>query len=158
LFTEDGQANSATLDDLQYLLDQTRDRLYEKAQSCADFFWENHLQLDGGTKRPSSLGCRVRRKGESVYMVWYFNTWRKKIDGGSQPFSNDINKGTRGFQYNLRKLYAHAHEWEYGVIRESELAFANLRQQNKHLTAMRRSLQALSKLESDWHGQVSVID
>lgn len=156
MFVEERQTKSPTIEGLQNLLDQARDELHGRAQSCADRFWENHLQLDKaeGTNKPSSLGCRVRQKGDGVYMEWYYNTWRKKINGSSQPFSRHISKSARGFHYDLRKLYAHAPEWEYPMIRETESAFANLRQQNSQLTAMRRNLQSLSRLELKWEEQV----
>jgi hypothetical protein len=157
---EDEQIGSPIIDDLQAMLDQARDILFEKAKTCADNFWVNHLQLDKakGSGRPSSLGCRVRQKGDGVYAEWYYNKWRRRADGSSQPFSHHIRRSQRSFQYDLKKLYAHAPQWEHQMIRKTEVAFGNLRQQNSQLATMRRSLQALSKLESEWAALISAGD
>jgi hypothetical protein len=156
---DDNQESLQIALELQKLLDQAEESLYLKAKFCADTFWENHMQLGmaGNSRKPSSLGCRIRRKGHSIYMEWYYNSWSKKFDGGFKPKSHHIGKPARNFQYSLSKLYARAPEWEYAMIKETELAFSNLRRQNHQLTIMRRSLKELTKLASDQYLEGSAL-
>lgn len=139
-----------TTDKLREPLNLYRDHLATVAQQTADSYWEHHmLDRPQASSQPSALGCRVRLKGDSIYIEWYFNRWRKKRGGGYQPLSVHIAKPGRSFSYSLSKLYAHAPQWEHDMVRNTEAVFANLRRQNHQLTQIRRSVRALEQLMTE---------
>ena len=141
--------------DLEELLAQVEGQtLYvkEQAQLWVDNFLEQHVSGNklstkdkNGEKNRSLLFCRCRTKGDSIYLEWYFNFWRKGKRG--KPLASYIKHPERGHSYTIEVLLKHSAPWEYEIVKRTELAFMSLRKRNFHLAKSRFQLREALKAE-----------
>lgn len=113
-------------------------------------FWEFHIA--NNDKKPltekSQLGCRMRIKGDSIYLEWYWNYWvNGKDDKGKacrKPISKYISRG-KGFSYPIKTLLKHSAPWEYDMVEQTEAALTLIRRQNHFLSLSRQNIREAQK-------------
>jgi len=149
-----GKTYAAEEMDLQDLLDLVGYQITElKAQAKVhlDNFWDCHMGANAGKSlsEKSTLGCRMRLKGDSIYLEWFHNYWHRGISKktgleGQIPHSKYISRG-KGFSYPIKTLLRYSREWEYDTVIRTEEAFTLIRRQNHFLAQARQNIREVMK-------------
>lgn len=130
--------------------------LRQQAKSLLDTFWLGHEEGNKGRafSDKSVLGCRMRTKGDSIYLEWFFNRWVKLPNGKSQPFSTYIKHG-KSLSYTPASLLRHAKEWEIELVLSTEAGFALVRRQNQFLAMARQNVREAKKSQDKFYADSS---
>lgn len=120
--------------------------LRQQARNLLDAYWAEHVAEN--KKRPYSeksiMGCRMRTKGDSIYLEWFTNRWIKQADGTSKPFSTYLKRG-KNMAHSPATLLRNAREWEVELILSTEAGFALVRRQNHFLSLARQNVREAKK-------------
>lgn len=138
------------LDDLLEIITWQIYPLKKQAREILDNYFDAHITGNKLHKRyqdKSVLGCRMRIKGSSIYLEWFFNTWVKLADGRNKPFSTYIKRG-KGMSYSQNTLLRYAKDWEVDLVLETEQAFAQIRRQNHFLAKARQNIREMKKSQN----------
>jgi hypothetical protein len=140
------QVGSLELEELVEIMGWQVSRLKEQARALLDTYWANHLKENEKRQltEKSVMGCRMRLKGDSIYLEWFFNRWVKRPDGKNKPFSTYLKRG-KGMSYSPSTLLRHAKDWEADLILETEEGFALVRRQNHFLSQARQNVREAMK-------------
>lgn len=138
------------LDDHLEVLTYQQLELKRQGEAYIDAFWKNQIRENAA--RPitdrSNLSCRMRLKGDSIYLEWYWNFWvQGKAKDGSpcrKPMSKHISRG-KGYSYPIKTLLRHSAEWEYDLVVRTEEALTHIRRQNYYLAQARQAIREAAK-------------
>ena len=126
--------------------------LKEQARELLMSFWLEHVNENKkhNVSDKSVLGCRMRTKGDGIYLEWFFNRWVKLTSGKNKPFSTYLKRG-KGMSYSSAVLLKHARSWEVELVLATEAGFAQVRRQNHYLAqarqCIREAIKARNKLQ-----------
>lgn len=150
------RVGSLNLGDLSEVISWQIAPLRQQARELLDAFWLGHENgnKERGFANKSILGCRMRTKGDSIYLEWFYNRWVKMPGGKSKPFSTYIKRG-KGLSYTPASLLHHAKDWEVELVLATEAGFALVRRQNQYLAMARQNVREAKKSQDKFYADSS---
>lgn len=109
--------------------------LHDEAMRAADAYWDfvnDQEKKMAGTDRRSELELSCTRRGNNIQIMWkqvrWFGPANKRVRKRMTIASDKDN-----FHYKDAVLKDIAKEWEWELVKETELIMQSIRRQNNHL-------------------------
>lgn len=109
--------------------------LYEEAMAAADAYWDHvtsHEKQGTGLGSKSSLELSCTKRGNSLQIAWKGIRWYGPASKRVRVRTT-IQKDKTGFCYPESALKDIAKEWEWEMVKETEMLMQSIRRQNHHL-------------------------
>jgi hypothetical protein len=123
------------------------DEVYEIAYSLVIAHWDQVKERERGAKNwsdRSTLVLRCGRTGNSIRLDWSAIRWvGNKKQGSMKKYRLSIPKPRDNYRYSDKSLQRHARDWEWEMVKETEIRLAEIRREAsllaKGLTSIRHA-------------------
>ncbi|QPS78493.1 MULTISPECIES: conjugative transfer protein MobI(A/C) [Delftia] len=118
--------------------------LYDEAMRIADHYWDTvtaHERRATGYESRSALELSCVKRGNNLQIVWKGIKWYGSKANRTRT-RIAIARDSKNMTYTDAELKKHAKDWEWEVVRETELQMQSIRRQAYHLVRAIMSIRA----------------
>ena len=116
-------------------LEKCVQELHNISMNVADRYWDfvnAHEDKGKGWDSKSALQLSVYRRGNHIEIKWTSIKWYG-AKGKRTSLRTPITKNPETFDYHETKLKVHAKDWEFDMVKETELKMQSIRRQAHHV-------------------------
>ena len=109
--------------------------LHDEAMRAADRYWDfvnDHEKRMSGMEHRSNLELSCSKRGNNIQILWKQVRWYGPANNRARKRAT-IEKDKTNFVYSDSVLKQHAKQWEWDMVKETELTMQSIRRQNHHL-------------------------
>lgn len=125
------------------------DELHEVGMAAATAYWDFVRREEArrpGYENRTSLELSCYRRGNHIEIKWSHIKWFGKT-GSRTKVRTPLRRGTETFAYHENTLKAHAKEWEWEMVKETEQKMAIIRQSARHVVRAIISMRSAGKVD-----------
>lgn len=117
------------------MLEKCVDELHNQAESIATKYWDfvnGYEKKSTGWESRSSMQLSCYRRGNHIEIKWTGIKWYGS-KGKRTSLRIPITKNPELFSYHETKLKVHSKDWEFEMVKETELKMQSIRRQAHHV-------------------------
>ena len=117
------------------VIEEQIDALFNEAMKAADTYWDAvtaHEKQATGPEKRSNLELSCTKRGNNIQVLWKGIRWYGPPNKRTRVRLT-IARDKTTFTYADGSLKDYAKEWEWPLVKETEMTMQSIRRQNHHL-------------------------